>query len=177
MLTRAEKADVITGLSERFGKAKAAFVVDYKGLNVEEVTKLRKTLYPHQSEMKVVRNTYVKRALQDHPETSEALSEVFEGTNAVVFAYEDGPAAAKVLTEFGKEAEELQVKTGFMDGQALSSDRIKYLATLPSREELQAKLLGTFQAPMSKFVSTLEAVPGGLARVLSAYKDQKEEQS
>lgn len=177
MMTRAQKAQEISQLSERFSRAKAAFLVDFKGMNVEEVTDLRKKLAPIQSEMRVVRNTLARRAIKEHPAVETALKDSFIGTNAIVFAYQDASASAKALTEFGKNVEELVLKTGIMDGKALDERAIEYLATLPSKEELQAKLLGTLQAPMAKFVRTLNEVPSAFARVLNAHKEQIEKQA
>lgn len=174
MMTRAQKAEQITAISERLGRAKAAFLVDFKGMNVEEVTSLRKKLRPSESEMKVVRNTLAKRALKDYPALETALATSFKGTNAIVFAYGDASASAKALTEFGKQVEELVIKTGVMDGKALNEAGIKYLATLPSKPELQAKLLGTLQAPMGKLLRVMNAVPGGFVQALEAYRSQKE---
>ena len=174
-MNKERKAQEISGLTERFGRAKAAFLVDYKGMNVEQVTKLRKTLSPAGSEMKVVRNTLAIRSIADLT-SMKPLSDSLVGTNAVVFAYDDVSAPAKILAEFQKEVEILQIKAGVMDGNTLDEAKIKYLATLPSKQELQAKLLGVLQAPMSKFLGTLQAVPGGFARVLNAYKEQKEKQ-
>lgn len=176
-MNRDLKAQEISSLSERFGKAKAAFLVDYKGMNVESVTKLRKILRPINAEMKVVRNTLALRALKDHPSYDSALKDSFVGTNAVVFAYGDAAAPAKLLSDFTKEVEILQLKAGAMDGEKLDEAKIKYLATLPSKAELQAKLLGVLQAPMSKFLGTLQAAPAGFVRVLDAYRQQKEQQS
>lgn len=173
MMTRERKTQEITQLSERFGRAKAAFLVDFKGMNVEKVTTLRKTLTGIESEMKVVRNTLAKRALKDHPAVEQSLSDKFVGTNAIVFAYGDAVAPAKALSDFSKEAEELQIKTGVMDGRALSEAQIKYLATLPGKDQLRAQLLGLMSAPMSKFLGTLQAVPGGFVRVLAAHKDKQ----
>lgn len=175
MMNRAQKAEEITAISERFGRAKAAFLVDFKGLDVEEVTRLRKTLSPVQSEMRVVRNTLAKRALADYPEMESAIADAFVGTNAIVFAYGDASAPAKALSDFSKEVEELQIKTGVMDGKALDEAKIKYLSTLPSLEVLRAQFLGVLSAPMSKFLGTLEAAPAGFVRVLNAYKDSKSE--
>ena len=173
MLTRSQKAEEIARLSECLGKAKAAFLVDFKGMNVEQVTTLRKSLYPIQSEMKVVRNTLAKRALGDHPDIEPCLSEHFVGTNAIVFSYGDVGASAKQLTKFSGEVESLVIKAGVMDGKGLDKAQIKYLSELPSKEELQAKLLGTLQAPASKFVRLLNEVPSSFARLLAAYKDSK----
>lgn len=172
--TREEKAQEITLLSEKFGRSKAAFLVDYKGMDVESVTKLRKTLKPIQAEMKVVRNTLAIRALNDHPSMKPVLENKFVGTTAIVFAYEDPSASAKALTAFGKDVEAFQLKSGVMDGAALDANGINYLATLPGKNELRAKMLGVLSAPMTKFLGTLQAVPGGFVRVLNAQKEKLE---
>ncbi len=173
MMNKERKAKEITSLSERFGKSKAAFLVDFKGLNVEEVTGLRKALVPISSEMKVVRNTLALRALQDHPDMSAALSGSLVGTNAVVFAYSDVTATAKALSNYAKDVEELQIKIGVMDGKGLNEKEILFLATLPGKDELRAQLLGVLSAPMSKFLGTLQAVPASFVRVLAARKDSE----
>ncbi len=173
MMTRAQKAEEIAHLSSCLGKAKAAFLVDFTGMNVEQVTRLRKFLSPIQSQMRVVRNTLVKRALKDHSELEACLADHFVGPRAVVFAYEDVSASAKQLTEFSKEVQALVIKAGAVGGKGLNEAQIKHLAQLPSKEELQAKLLGTLQAPMANFVRVLHAVPSGFVRLLSAYKDSK----
>jgi len=172
--TREEKQAEVTLLSEKFGRSKAAFLVDYKGMDVESVTKLRKALKPIQSEMKVVRNTLAIRALADHPSLKPVLEDKFVGTNAVIFAYEDPSASAKALTAFGKDVEAFQLKSGVMDGAGLDAKGITYLATLPGKNELRAQLLGLFAAPMTKFLGTLNAVPEGFVRVLGAQKDKLE---
>ncbi len=173
MITREHKAKEIAGISERFGKSKAAFIVDFKGMSVEKVTSLRKQLAPLDAEMKVVRNTLALRALKDYPEMDSALNDKFVGTNAIIFAYGDAVSPAKALSDFAKEAEELTIKTGVMDGKGLSEAQIKYLATLPGKDQLRAQLLGLFNAPMQKFLGTLQAVPAGYVRVLAAYRDTK----
>lgn len=172
-MTRSDKEQYIEALSECFGRAKAAFVVDYKGMNVEQVTQLRKKLSFLGTDMKVVRNTLVKLALKEHPEADQAISDKIVGTNAVVFAYEDVSSSAKVLADFGKEVESLKLKSGVMEGAKLDSERITYLATLPSKEVLRAQLLSTFQAPAGQFVRVLNAVPTSLLNILNAYKDKK----
>lgn len=175
MITKADKAQEIASLADGFARSKAAFLVDFKGMSVEQVTSLRKKLYPLESEMRVVRNTLALRALADHPKTHEALRDGFVGTNAVVFAYGEASAAAKALNEFSKEVESLQLKIGAIDGSKLDAKGIKALADLPSKEVLRAQLLGVFQAPMSKFVRTLNAVPSGFVRVLAAHKEKQGE--
>lgn len=177
LITREDKQAEITSLSDKFGRSKAAFLVDFKGMDVESVTKLRKALKPANSEMKVVRNTLAIRALNDHPSIKPALESKLVGTNAVVFAFEDPSAVAKALSAFAKDVEAFQLKSGVMDGNALDEQGIKYLATLPGKNELRAKMLGVLAAPMTKFLGTLQAVPGGFVRVLDAQKQKLEKPS
>lgn len=172
LITREDKSTEIAALSERFGRAKAAFLVDFKGMTVEQVTSLRKKLVPVDSEMKVVRNSLAIRALGDHPASKTALESTFVGNNAVVFSYGEAPATAKALADFAKDVELLQLKGGVMDGSKLDANGIKALANLPSKDVLRAMFLGTLQAPASKFVRTLSAVPSGFARVLGAQRDK-----
>jgi large subunit ribosomal protein L10 len=171
MITRADKAQEIAVLSEKFGRSKAAFLVDFKGMTVEQVTTLRKRLVPVEAEMKVVRNTLAVRALMDHPQ-SEVLKDSLVGNNAVVFAYSDASASAKALADFAKEVELLQLKAGVMDGKRLDTNGIKALASLPTKEVLRAQFLGLLQQPMQKFVGTLNAVPSGFVRVLAAHQEK-----
>ena len=172
MITRADKAQEIASLSDQFARSNAAFLVDFKGMSVEQVTSLRKKLFPVNSEMKVVRNTLAVRALETNPK-AQSLKDSFSGNNAVIFAYEDAAAVAKALMEFAKDVELLQVKTGVMDGAKLDAAGIKALATLPSKDVLRGMLLGTMAAPMSQFVRVLNAVPSGFVRVLAAHNEKQ----
>lgn len=171
MMTRAIKEQEVKNLSDKFQKAKAAFLIDFKGMKVEQVTSLRKKLHPAEGEMKVVRNTLAKRALQKFPEVEKAISTSFKGTNAIVFAYGDVAATAKTLTTFAKDVELLQLKSGVMDGQALNASKISYLATLPSKDVIRAQFLGVLNAPATKLARTMKEVPASLARVLAAKKE------
>ncbi len=170
MITRAIKEESVKLISDKFSKSKATFIVDFKGLKVEQVTDLRKKLFPIDSEMKVVRNTLAKRALKAFPEIDKALSDQFKGTNALVFSYGDVSATAKLLSNFAKDIEVFQLKTGAMDGRALDANKINFLATLPGKDQLRAQFLGVLQAPASKLARTLNEVPASLARVLAAKK-------
>ncbi len=176
-MERSQKQLAVDAIAEQFSRAKAAFLVDFKGITVEDVTRLRKKLRAANSEMKVVRNTLARLAIARHPEKESALKEDFKGTNAIVFSYEDATASAKILADFAKEVEQLQLKVGMMDNARLDENAIKRLASLPSKEVLRAQFLGLLQAPMAKFVGTLAAVPGGFARLLNAKKQQLESQS
>jgi len=170
--TREDKAKEVTEISGLFAKAKAAFLVDFKGLDVESVTILRKLLRPLNSELRVVKNTLALRAMKDHEQYDAPLKDKMSGNNAFVFAYEDASAPAKALTEFAKKNEALVLKSGAMDGKALNEAQIKYLSTLPGKPELRAMLLGAFQAPAQNFVSLLNQVPSTFVRLLAAKRDK-----
>jgi large subunit ribosomal protein L10 len=101
------------------------------------------------------------------------LNDALVGTNAVVFAYGDVGASAKALADFTKDVEKFQLKVGVMDGAKLDEAKIKYLATLPSKEVLRSKLLGLFQAPMSRFLYQLNAPTSSFVRLLAAHKDKQ----
>lgn len=174
MITRSDKESMVSELSQKFDTANAAFLVDFKGLNVEQVTDLRKRLYPNKAEMKVVRNTLAKRAIDGKQGANEALSDSFVGNNALVFSFEDASSTAKILIDFAKEREHLKIKAGLMDGKGLDAKGVKALASLPSKEVLRAQLLGLFQQPMSKFLGTLQAVPESFVRALAAKRDKSD---
>lgn len=154
-MTRATKEQEISNLTEKFSKSKGAFVVDFKGLKVEQVTSLRKALDKSESEMKVVRNTLARRALKDFPKVDEAISSAMKGTNAIVFSFGEVNATAKTLADFAKDNELLQIKTGVMEGEKLDDAKIKFLATLPGKDQLRAMFLGVLQAPGSKLARCL----------------------
>jgi large subunit ribosomal protein L10 len=171
-MLRTDKEKVVSSVTEYFSKSKAAFVVDFKGLTVEQVTNLRKKLRGVKAEMKVVRNTLAKRALQGDAKRSGVFADHLVGTNAFVFAFEDAASVAKLIADFAKDNEKMQLKVGEMDGQALDKNRIIALAKLPSKDVLRAMFLGVLNAPATKFVGTLAAVPSGFVRLLAA-KEQK----
>ena len=157
-MLRADKDLGIKQISECIAKAKGAFIVDFKGMKVEQVTSLRKKLFPLESEMKVVRNTLALRAFKDNPAAEKAFSDKMTGTNAVVFAYNDVVGVAKTLNDFSKDVEALKLKSGIMDGEALTLDKVKFLATLPGKDQLRAQLLMLMKEPSAR-----------LARVLNEY--------
>lgn len=173
LTTRAQKNEEIASLSERLSRSKATFVVDYKGMNVEQITSLRKKLSTIKSEMKVVRNTLAIRALKDHPASEKAIADDLVGTNAFVFSYEDITGSAKALSEFSKDVEHLKLKSGVMDGEKLDAKKITQLATLPSKEALRAQLLGLLNMPATNMVRVMSAGPRGFLNVMNAYKDTK----
>lgn len=172
MITRQQKESFIQTLEDHLSRSKAFFIVDFKGLTVEKVTQLRKNLVKISSDMKVVRNTLALIALKRAQIQPSGFEEILTGNNAFVFAFDDVVQVAKTLADFAKDNEFLKIKSGFMDGRILNQKDIIFLATLPSKEVLQAQLLGALQAPAQKLLGTLIEGPSRLARVLQAFVDK-----
>ena len=168
------KAEVIQTLSDKFSRASIAILFDYKGMTVEQMNGLRRDLDKLGSaEMVVAKNTLVWRAVNETE--NSVLEQYLEGPNAFLFGFEDPVPAAKALVEAAKTINAIEIKVGVLEGKALSAADIEALSKLPSKEQLLAQLLATMQAPVSGFVRTLAAVPGGLVNVLTALKDKQEE--
>ncbi len=157
------KQAVVTEIADKLKSAATVVVVDYRGLNVSQVTELRKNLREQGVEFKVYKNTMSRRAAEEAG--FEGLNEHLTGPNAIAFSNEDVIAPAKVLHEFAKENEALEIKAGIIEGEVANVEEIKALATLPSREGLLSMLLSVLQAPVRN-----------LALAAKAVADQKEEQ-
>jgi large subunit ribosomal protein L10 len=173
-LTLEQKQAVVSEVSEKLGKAQAVIVAEYRGLDVAKVTDLRAKARKSGVYLRVLKNTLARRAVQGTP--FEPLSAQMSGPLIYGIA-QDPVAGAKVLSEFAKENELFVIKGGAMPSTLMSQTDVKALAMLPGREELLAKLVGTMQAPIARFVRTMNEVPGRFARALAAVRDQKEKQA
>lgn len=169
-MNKQEKKETIDELHEKFARAKTAVITGYTGINVEQITELRSKLRKSQVEYRVVKNTLARRAVQGTG--LEPLKDYFVGPVGIALGFDDVVAPAKVLFEFNKTQEKLQLKIGVLDGKLLQQADIKALATLPSLNSLRGKIIGLLQAPASRMVGVLAAPGGQIARVLKAKADK-----
>jgi large subunit ribosomal protein L10 len=165
------KKEVVAEVSQRVAKAQAIVLAEYRGIPVEQITQLRKQARASGVYLRVLKNTLARRAVQGTP--FEKLGDQMVGPLAYGIS-EDPVAAAKVLHTYAKANDKLVIKAGAMANKVLSAKEVGQLATMPSREQLLATLLGTMQAPIAKFVQTLNEVPAKFVRTVAAVRDQKE---
>jgi large subunit ribosomal protein L10 len=169
-----QKQAVVAEVSAQLAQAQAIVLAEYRSLPVEDMTVLRKKARDSGVYFRVLKNTLVRRAVADTP--FKSLADQMIGPLAYGIS-SDPVAAAKLLHEFSKTNERLVIKGGAMPNVMMSASEVAVLAKMPSRQELLATLLGTMQAPVTKFVRTLNEVPGKFVRALAAVRDQKEKQA
>jgi large subunit ribosomal protein L10 len=170
-LSLEQKQAVVSEIAAQLAKAQAVIVAENRGLSVEAVTGLRAKARKAGLYLRVLKNTLARRAVKGTP--FEKLADQLSGPLLYGIA-QDPVAGAKVLAEFAKENERFVIKGGAMSNSTMSSQDIKVLATMPSREQLLAKLAGTLQAPIATLARTLNEVPGKFARALAAVHAAKE---
>jgi len=171
-LNRQEKSAVIEEISAEVAKAQSIVIAEYRGLDVAAVTVLRKQARESGVYLRVLKNSLARRAVSGTP---------FEGLSAqllgpLIYGISTDPvAAAKVLADFAKTKDKLVLKGGALPNNLMNVEGVKALASLPSRDALLAKLLGTMQAPIAQFVRTLNEVPTKFVRGLAAVRDKQAE--
>ena len=167
-----QKLALASEVKDRFGRMTSVVLLDFKGLTVDAVTKLRNEFRKQGVEYRVVKNTLIKQAIKGQP-WAEAFGKTLVGMTGVAWSYEDPSAAAKVVKAFRKDHDKLKVKGGLVDGQLVPADKVETdLASMPGKDELRAMLLATLQAPLTQFVQLLQAPAQNFVYVLKA-KEEK----
>jgi large subunit ribosomal protein L10 len=173
MKTREQKATEVSELQEQIGKASNAFLIDFKGITVPQVTELRKQVRESNSGYVVVKNTLALIALKDSPLIG--MKEQFTGPTAIAFNSKDAVVLAKALTKFAKDVSAVQFKGALLNGQVVPASEIQTIANLPSREQLVSKLLYVLQSPIRGLAIVLQANIRNLAVVIDQIGKQKTE--
>jgi large subunit ribosomal protein L10 len=167
----AQKEQLVEEIKNRFNDSGAVLLADYRGLSVKELEQLRVKLREAGAELTVYKNSLTEIAMRELALPS--MTEYLSGPTAFVFGGEDPVAPAKVLTQFAKEHKALELKGGLVENQVVDAESVKAIATLPSREELISKLLGTMLNPIVGFARVLNGPVEAFARTVSAVADQK----
>ena len=171
-MNRDSKVTLVSELNDSFNRAKFTVVADYCGLKVSEIQDIRVELRNCDSEIKIAKNTLLKRAAVDTE--NAALSDDFTGTTAVVLSYADPVAPAKVLAKFADEFDKFVIKSAALDGEKISVEELIALSKLPSKEVLLGQLLSTWNNVPTGLVRVLSGVPRTFVYGLQALKDKKE---
>lgn len=172
-LTRSEKTATLEQVASALKGVDTAILFDYKGLNVPQVTELRRQVRAVKGQYRVVKNTLARRALKGTQ--FEPLSEFFQGTTAIAFTGKDPVALAKTLTTFAKTAPQLTIRAAVVQGRKVQAAEVTELAQLPGKPELYARLLFLLNAPMVRLVTVLNAAPQALLNVLTQAEKKKGE--
>lgn len=175
MVTTAQKKARVIDLKGQLAQSKLAVVSDYRGLTVKEMTDLRRRIQAAGGDYTVAKNTLIRRALSETEGTPD-IDQMLKGPTALVMGYQDPVGPVKALMDFLKETKkEMDIRGGFVEGKAVSAKDLQQIATLPSREEMVAKLMGSMQSPAQGVVITLSGVARNLVYALEAIRKQKEE--
>ena len=172
-MNRDEKAAIVSDLNESFSRAKIAIVADYCGLTVADLQNIRIELRKCDSEIRIAKNTLLRRAVTETE--SEILVNDFTGTTAVVMAYDDPVAPAKVIAKFAEDHKKFIIRSAALEGDKLNPDELIALSKLPSKEALLGQILSVMNAVPTGLVRVLSGVPRTFLYGLQAIKDQKEQ--
>ncbi len=168
-----QKKEIVAEVNEAAGTALSAVLANYRGMTVSQMTELRAKARESGVYLKVIRNTLAKRAVEGTP--YECLNEVLVGPTLFAMSHEDHGSAARLLRDYMRSAEKLQVKALAVDGHMYGAEHLDRIASLPTKDEALASLMSVMQAPIGKLARTLNEVPGKLVRTVAAIREQKEQ--
>jgi large subunit ribosomal protein L10 len=171
-VNRAQKEALVEKMRDELGQARSIIMTSHVGLGVNTVNELRSEFRANGVEYHVVKNTLAKLAVADTD--LDIMTDSFRGPTAVAYSFEDAVAPAKVISDFADEHDEFEVKGGYLDGKMIDVDGVQQLAKMPTKDELRAKLLRTFNAAPTDFVRLLSAAPKKFLNVLNARGDDLE---
>ena len=172
-MNRDEKSAIVAELNDMFTRSKFSVVADYCGLTVSDLEKVRKELRDCGSEIRIAKNTLLKRAVTDT--ACESLTDDFVGTTAIVMAYDDPVSPAKVLAKFADDHEKFELRSAVLEGEKITVDNIVALSKLPTKEVLLGQLLSVMNGVPTALVRVLSGVPRTFLYGLQAVKEQKEQ--
>jgi large subunit ribosomal protein L10 len=170
-LKKSVKTEVVAELKEKFEASSAVFAAHYRGLTVKEMSELRRSMTAAGAKFQVCKNTLAKLALEGNE--NEPLSDLLAGPTGIVFVNEDPAAAAKVLVDFAKDHDKLEVRGGVLGGKSMDVAGITALSKLPSRDQMLGMFLSVLNGPARNFVGVLAAVPRSAVQVLKAIEEKK----
>jgi large subunit ribosomal protein L10 len=169
--TLENKKEIVSELKEALSDAQLAFIVDYKGLSVAEITDLRNRLRPVGGSCKITKNTLMRIAV-DGDENWQPMQEFLKDTSAFLLVGEEVGAAVKAYKEFQKATKKTELRGGVMEGRALSKEEVEALGDLPSKEQLYAQIAGAINALATKIAVGVKEVPASLARGIQAVSEK-----
>ena len=171
--TLANKKEIVADLKESLSEAQLAFVINYEGLSVAEISDLRNRLRDSGATCKITKNTLMNIAIKDD-DNWQPMENLLSDATAFLFTGEEIGAAVKAYKGFQKETKKTELRGGVMEGKALSKAQVEALADLPTKDELYAKIAGSINALATKIAVGVKEVPSGLARGLKAYSEKEE---
>ena len=170
-MNKEQKEKEVAILKDMLSRSRHVTITDHTGINVADITQLRRKLRAAKSELRVSKNTFLRLAVKDTE--YDTLAEHFIGPTSVVFGYDDPMETAKIINQSIKDIEKPQLKSYFFEGQVLGLDAVKRIADLPSREVVLAQLISTVEGPISKFISLLDAAAVEFIGTLDALAESK----
>jgi len=170
-----QKQQIVAEVNEIAASALSAVVADYRGMTVAEMTEMRVKARESGVYLRVVRNTLAKRAVEGTE--FSCLEDTFVGPTLVAFSQEDPGSAARLLKDYAKDIDALEVRALAIGGEMLAADQLDRVATLPTLDEARAMLMSVMLAPITKLARTMNEVPGKLTRTVAAIRDQKQAES